>query len=71
MVKESESDPTIPNSQLPLLKKKKAPKTVVSELIIQRLKSKECIEKGWVLDGYPTSVIEAEELKSKGITPNR
>ncbi|KAJ3396777.1 hypothetical protein HDU92_001881 [Lobulomyces angularis] len=47
------------------------PKDVVLKLIVQKLKSKQCTEKGWVLENFPNSFSEAEALKKEGILPNR
>ncbi len=40
------------------------------ELISQRLQLRDCIEKGWVLDKFPTTINQARLLAEKNIIPN-
>ncbi len=47
------------------------PSSLLSEAIFQRLKKPDCVEKGWILDGYPTNKTQAELLNGKGFSPNR
>ncbi|KAH9251977.1 hypothetical protein BASA83_009379 [Batrachochytrium salamandrivorans] len=48
-----------------------APQGYLVELIAARLKRRDCLDKGWVLDGFPLSKTDAEDLRSKGVAPNR
>jgi adenylate kinase len=47
------------------------PTDVLGLAICQRLKEKDCSEKGWILDGFPVIAEEAQLLSDHGITPNR
>jgi len=42
---------------------------IVSQLITERLKKPDCQINGWVLDGYPTSQSQIEELVKVGLSP--
>ena len=48
-----------------------APREMILELLNEKLKSKACIENGWILDGFPLNLEEGEYLKKMGIIPNR
>ncbi|KAI9193068.1 adenylate kinase-domain-containing protein [Polychytrium aggregatum] len=48
-----------------------APEDLIIELIIKRLKSSDCVDKGWILEGFPRTTAQAMELQSRGIMPNR
>lgn len=48
-----------------------APKDVIFTLICDKLLSKECTDKGWILDGYPNNARTALDLENRGIVPNR
>jgi adenylate kinase len=41
------------------------------DLIVKRLKQRDCINNGWVLEGFPNNLRQAEELAKHQITPNR
>ncbi|KAJ3325571.1 Adenylate kinase 8 [Boothiomyces sp. JEL0866] len=47
------------------------PLEIIGEDMIARLKRRDCLERGWVLDGYPFNHKEAEFLQKHGIAPNR
>ncbi|KAI8617526.1 hypothetical protein BC830DRAFT_1113146 [Chytriomyces sp. MP71] len=47
------------------------PDDLIQELIVKRLQQSDCINQGWVLEGYPNSQEQAKTLKEKGILPNR
>ncbi|KAJ3195586.1 Adenylate kinase 8 [Irineochytrium annulatum] len=47
------------------------PHNLMTELIIHRLKRSDCVNKGWILDGFPFTIPQAEELKANDIIPNR
>lgn len=40
------------------------------ELIARRLQLRDCQEKGWVLDNFPTTIRQAKLLAEKNIIPN-
>lgn len=40
------------------------------ELIVQRIQQRDCVERGWVLDSFPTTVKQANLLASRGAIPN-
>ncbi|KAI8833545.1 adenylate kinase-domain-containing protein [Chytridium lagenaria] len=44
---------------------------IMMDLIIRRLKKPDCVNNGWVLEGFPISKAQAEELKKHDIVPNR
>ncbi|KAK6091977.1 hypothetical protein MT418_007511 [Batrachochytrium dendrobatidis] len=48
-----------------------APQGYLVELIVERLKRKDCLNHGWILDGFPLTKFDAEALRSKGMVPNR
>jgi len=48
-----------------------APKDIVLDLIVRRLKKDDCVQNGWILDGYPTSQEEIDGLNKYEIFPNR
>ncbi|KAJ3273042.1 Adenylate kinase 8 [Terramyces sp. JEL0728] len=47
------------------------PLEIIAEDLTARLKRRDCLERGWVLDGYPFHHKEAEYLHRRGIVPNR
>ena len=47
------------------------PDDLVIGLVKERLAKPDCAEKGWMLDGFPRTGIQAEALKSAGIHPNK
>ncbi|ORX45569.1 P-loop containing nucleoside triphosphate hydrolase protein [Piromyces finnis] len=49
----------------------KAPKDIVLDLIVRRLKKEDCEQNGWILDGYPTTQEEIDGLNKFEIYPNR
>jgi len=49
----------------------KAPKDIVLDLIVRRLKKDDCEQNGWILDGYPTTQEEIDGLNKYEIYPNR
>ncbi|KAJ3352879.1 Adenylate kinase 8 [Entophlyctis luteolus] len=48
-----------------------APEEIMLDLIIKRLQRDDCVNKGWVLEGFPNTRTQAAALKEKGIVPNR
>lgn len=48
-----------------------APSELIGEVIIERLKQRDCVDNGWVLEGFPIKTQDAIFLKNSGITPNR
>lgn len=47
------------------------PESTLTDLIINRLKKQDCVDNGWVLDGFPTTESQIVQLRVAGITPNR
>ncbi|KAI9351517.1 P-loop containing nucleoside triphosphate hydrolase protein [Obelidium mucronatum] len=47
------------------------PDDLITHLIIKRLQRSDCVNQGWVLEGYPNTKAQATALKDKGIVPNR
>ena len=47
------------------------PDDLVIGLVKERLAKPDCEEKGWMLDGFPRTGVQAEALKSAGIHPNK
>lgn len=48
-----------------------APSEMIAGAIAERLKQKDCVENGWILEGFPIKMQDAIFLKERGITPNR
>ena len=48
-----------------------APSEMIALEIVERLKQKDCVENGWILEGFPIKMQDAIFLKERGITPNR
>ncbi|KAJ1558219.1 hypothetical protein HK096_002895, partial [Nowakowskiella sp. JEL0078] len=47
------------------------PETTMLNLIVKRLNREDCRDRGWVLENFPLSKLQAEAMKAKGIIPNR
>lgn len=48
-----------------------APEEILIDLIANRLRMTEAVNKGWILEGYPKTESQAAKLKDKQIIPNR
>ncbi|KAJ3044659.1 Adenylate kinase 8, partial [Rhizophlyctis rosea] len=48
-----------------------APEAIMLELISTRLKKKDCMDRGWILEGYPLTKSQAEWLLDHDVIPNR
>lgn len=46
------------------------PDEIITHLVLDRISQTDCIERGWVLDGYPRTEAQAESLKQLGIVPD-
>jgi len=46
------------------------PDDLVIDLVLARLRSDECVQRGWLLDGFPRTEIQARMLAGHGITPD-
>ena len=44
---------------------------VIAPLVVERLGREDCLEKGWVLDGFPATYTQARALQEHGIIPNK
>jgi adenylate kinase len=47
------------------------PADVLGKAIVERLQENDCVEKGWILKGFPVTQDDVKLLKENGITPNR
>jgi len=47
------------------------PDEIVLKLMLSRLSQLDCVSRGWVLQGFPRTVSQAEILADTGISPNR
>eukprot|EP00049_Salpingoeca_infusionum_P026878 m.28626 g.28626 ORF g.28626 m.28626 type:complete len:481 (-) comp9057_c0_seq1:111-1553(-) len=47
------------------------PDSMLVKLVIEKLWDKECVTRGWVLDGFPHTRAQAEALAKEGFTPSR
>eukprot|EP00842_Homolaphlyctis_polyrhiza_P005491 jgi/Hompol1/5943/HPOL_000908-RA len=48
-----------------------APQGYLTELIAARIRKRDCVDRGWILDGFPLNKSDSEALRSKGVVPNR
>ncbi|KAL3896924.1 MAG: hypothetical protein SGCHY_003760 [Lobulomycetales sp.] len=48
-----------------------APGDVILDLICEKLLSKTCLDKGWVLDGFPKTKQDADKMEERGCQPSR
>ena len=55
------------NSCIPSL----VPDNIVMTILSARLSQLDCVSRGWVLHGYPTTREQAETLSKEGFVPNR
>lgn len=46
------------------------PDQLIIDIIIARLAEADCMEKGWLLDGFPRTRAQADALSSAGLTPD-
>lgn len=49
----------------------KVPDEVVVPLVAQRLQQPDCLAKGWLLDGFPRSQMQAKMLADAGVVPDK
>lgn len=47
------------------------PDELIVPLVVERLAKQDCASSGWVLDGFPTSVAQAEALEAAGVVPKQ
>lgn len=47
------------------------PDNVVIPKVIERVLQSDCRKKGWMLDGFPRTLAQAQALAKEGLTPNR
>uniref|UniRef100_A0ABK0LNR2 Adenylate kinase 8 n=1 Tax=Rattus norvegicus TaxID=10116 RepID=A0ABK0LNR2_RAT len=47
------------------------PDSIITRVLTERLKQQDCIQKGWVLHGFPRDLDQARLLNSMGYSPNR
>ena len=46
------------------------PDSLIIDVICDRLKEGDCVEKGWLLDGFPRTKAQAEALNKAGMVPD-
>ena len=46
------------------------PDKLIIDIIVARLAEADCVEKGWLLDGFPRTLAQAESLAAAGMTPD-
>ncbi|KAL7498523.1 hypothetical protein ACHAWT_006285 [Skeletonema menzelii] len=46
------------------------PDSLMTRLILDRLRSRDCQERGYILDGYPRTLAQAQSLQDAGISPD-
>lgn len=46
------------------------PDSLMTRLILERLRSRDCQERGYILDGYPRTLTQAQSLQDAGINPD-
>lgn len=47
------------------------PDSIITKALAERLEQQDCIQKGWVLHGFPRDLDQARMLTSMGYNPNR
>lgn len=47
------------------------PDSIIIKALTERLGQQDCIQKGWVLHGFPRDLDQARMLTSMGYSPNR
>ncbi|KAK1747329.1 adenylate kinase [Skeletonema marinoi] len=72
-VSSSEGGPTAPH--ISTIKQcmeagKLIPDNLMTRLILDRLRSRDCQERGYILDGYPRTLAQAQSLQDAGISPD-
>lgn len=56
----------------PFFEKRMAvPDSIITKALAERLSQQDCIQKGWVLHGFPRDLDQARMLTSMGYSPNR
>ena len=46
------------------------PDELIISIITERLGERDCVEKGWLLDGFPRTAVQAEALAAAGLVPD-
>ncbi|XP_075841713.1 adenylate kinase 8 [Microtus pennsylvanicus] len=52
-------------------KRMTVPDSIITKALAERLSQQDCIQKGWVLHGFPRDLDQARMLTSMGYSPNR
>ena len=50
---------------------KLVPDTVVIGMVKERLQERDCVQRGWLLDGFPRTATQVLALKEQGIEPDK
>ena len=53
-----------------LHRREPVPKALLQELMLTRLERRDCLTTGWLLDGFPQSIEDAEALIARGLIPH-
>jgi adenylate kinase len=46
------------------------PDEIITQIVLDRISQPDCLQKGWILDGFPRTRVQAEALKKLGIIPD-
>ncbi|ETW09082.1 hypothetical protein H310_01541 [Aphanomyces invadans] len=49
---------------------KLVPDDIILKIMLDRLKQSDCVEKGWLLDGFPRNAVQAQAMLQCGISPS-
>lgn len=47
------------------------PDELIISIVVARLQQKDCLEKGWLLDGFPRTAVQAAEMQKHFIVPTK
>lgn len=46
------------------------PDELIIDVILERLQHQDCLERGWLLDGFPRTKVQAEAMLARGVVPD-
>lgn len=46
------------------------PDELIIDVILERLKEQDCAERGWLLDGFPRTAVQAKTMLERGVVPD-
>jgi len=44
---------------------------IILEIVTKRLRERDCWSIGWILDGFPRSIEQLNEMESRGLAPDK